>query len=416
MKTAFRSTTALALLSLFLLSLLSCEKDDRDSTVHPVVKDKVSGFVQKGPFINGTQVSFMELDGSFTQTGRTFNIQIADNMGSFELLQLALASQYVELTANGYYYNEVLGEPSSGQLTLYALSDVEDKSTLNINILTYLERDRIRYLMSQGDSFGEAKEQAQAEVLEVFSISSPGIAESELLDISKDGDDNAILLAISLILQGYRTEAELSELLANIITDIREDGLLDSESLGNKLVNHARLLDTVEIRQNLESRYDELGVEASIPGFEKYIQLFLDNTPYPGTFMIGYPEFSNYGENVLYEGKDVFTKDVNYSLAAELPRGTQLKIVMKGGLWWYVAMPDAPVNWTISNYDQEEKSQVFTATESGTDCDLKLQFDLIYETPSDTTEGGIYGETIYIDYFENGSATPTRTKTIHIQE
>ena len=48
---------------------------------------------------------------------------------------------------------------------------------------------------------------------------------SEYLDISQPGDKNAILLAISVILQGYLSVAELSELLANITTDIREDGL-----------------------------------------------------------------------------------------------------------------------------------------------------------------------------------------------
>jgi hypothetical protein len=48
------------------------------------------------------------------------------------------------------------------------------------------------------------------------------MSDFDLLDTSQTGEDNAILLAISLIIQGFRTESELTDLLANISTDIRE--------------------------------------------------------------------------------------------------------------------------------------------------------------------------------------------------
>lgn len=50
------------------------------------------------------------------------------------------------------------------------------------------------------------------------------------------GDDNAILLAVSLILQGYPYTSNLSELLAKISTDIREDGVLKNPALGSILI------------------------------------------------------------------------------------------------------------------------------------------------------------------------------------
>ncbi len=43
---------------------------------------------------------------------------------------------------------------------------------------------------------------------------------SEELDITINKEENAILLAISLILQGNKSEADLTQLLANISTDI----------------------------------------------------------------------------------------------------------------------------------------------------------------------------------------------------
>jgi hypothetical protein len=142
-------------------------------------------------------------------------------------------------------------------------------------LLSHLEKDRTEYLLGQGKTFQEAKKQAQKEILNIFSISRNDMKYSETLDISSEGDDNAILLAISVILQGYRTTGELSELLANIATDIRTDGVLNSGSLGTQLINDAKLLNLSNIRTNLVSRYKDLGLTASIPDFEKYVTNFM---------------------------------------------------------------------------------------------------------------------------------------------
>jgi hypothetical protein len=213
------------------------------------------------------------------------------------------------------------------------------------------------------------------------------------LDISVEGDDNAILLAISLITQGFRTESELSDLLANINTDIRQDGVMNSTSLGSLLINDARLFNLDEIRANIENRYSNLGMEVTIPDFEKYIRTFIDSTTYQISNNIEYPEFSTYGENILYADKTTFTSSL--SMAANLPKGTSLKITIKGGLWWMRILPNGPINWIYTGYVPE--IQTFTAT--GANCDINIQF-----------EPGTH----YIEYYENNSVTPTRIKTIQM--
>lgn len=135
--------------------------------------------------------------------------------------------------------------------------------------------------------------------LNIFSFEMQDMLESELLDITKQGNENAALLAISAIIQGYRTDAELSELLANISTDIREDGVLDDGKLGSKLLNHAKNLNTARVRDNLNAKYKEMGVEASIPKFKEYVSFFSDNTSFEYTGLIGFPEESAYGNNIL---------------------------------------------------------------------------------------------------------------------
>ncbi len=143
---------------------------------------------------------------------------------------------------------------------------------MNVNLLSHLEKDRVTYLMQEEEkSFTTAKQQAQREILAIFGIEKADMMASELLDISQDGEDNAILLAVSAILQGNNSVAELSELLANFITDIREDGVLDSESTRDKIRVNAMALRLTDIRQHLEVRYEELGVDATIPNFEQYV-------------------------------------------------------------------------------------------------------------------------------------------------
>jgi hypothetical protein len=396
-----KTSVLITLIALFAaVIIISCEKNNNKDDNITITKERVTGFVQKGPFINGSSITVSELNSELVPTGRNFNSQILDNKGTFEIENVELSSQYIELKADGFYFNEILGESSSAQLTLYALSDLSDKTSLNINVLSNLEKTRVEYLISRQYSFEEAKKQAQSEILQIFSIDKPDIKSSELLDISKEGDDNAILLAISVILQGYRTEAELSEFLANISTDIREDGTLTSPTLGTYIINHAKILNLPKIRENIEKRYLDMGVITVIPDFEKYVNLFINNTEYEFTYLIEYPEFSDYGENILYIGKDSIDANKKYSMAANLPIGTSLKIIMKGGLWFYQVLPQGPVNWNVSVYNDVEKSQIFTSVESGKKCDLIIEFPHQYD--------------IVIEYYENESTDPTRIKDLKI--
>jgi hypothetical protein len=121
-------------------------------------------------------------------------------------------------------------------------------------------------------TFAAAKTQAQTEIMKIFNIDNVTLGNSETLDISKSGDGNAVLLAISAILQSDKTEAELTELLSTINTDIRTDGTLDSTSTKATLVTAMEYLKTRQstIRSNIESRYSNLGISATIPAFESY--------------------------------------------------------------------------------------------------------------------------------------------------
>jgi N-acetylneuraminic acid mutarotase len=261
--------------------MLSCSKSESDDTPSSASAVTVSGIVQKGPYVQGTEITVRELDSSMTPTGNTFTGTIDDNAGSFSI-KGTLANKIAELAADGYYFNEVSGALSTSKLSLQAFSDLTDSSSVNVNLMTHLEKKRVEYLMDNSKmTFAAAKTQAQTEIMKIFNIENVTLGNSETLDISKSGDGNAVLLAISAILQSDKTEAELTELLSTINTDIRTDGTLDSTTTKATLVTAMEYLKSRRstIRSNIESRYSDLGISATIPAFESYAFKLDTTTP-----------------------------------------------------------------------------------------------------------------------------------------
>ncbi|MFO7669747.1 MAG: hypothetical protein R6W31_08825 [Bacteroidales bacterium] len=383
------------------LMIFSCEKEkDNEPDLN---FEKVNGFVQKGPYLNGTEITISELTSDLVPTGKNFTSQILDNKGTFEIANVELTSQYVELKADGFYFNEVKNSNSSAQLTLFALSDLSNKSNLNVNILSNLERNRVKTLISQGESFSDAKKMAQREILSIFEIEREEISESEQLDITKSGDDNAILLAVSVILQGYLSVSDLSELSANISTDIREDGQLNSQSLGSTLINNAKTIKLETIRNNLESRYEELGLNITIPDFEKFVIQFINSTDFEFTGFIEYPETGKHGTNILDKEKTIYTAGT-YSMKAILPEGTSLKVKISGQNWFYPAFQDN-TGWEHSDWNDKDNSRIFTATRTG-----EIDFEIFFESYQDSTMSNKTNLFVY----ENDDIEPTWTKEITV--
>lgn len=376
-----------------------------EDVVESLAIEKISGYVQKGPYLNGTSIAISELSSDFIPTGKVFSSQILDNKGTFEIKKIDLISQFVELKADGFYFNELTNGNSSAQLTLYALADLTDNTSLNVNILSNLEKGRLEYILSDSINFSVAKQQALSEILSIFEVEKLDIADSELLDITKPGDDNAILLAISVIIQGNLSVADLSELLANMATDIREDGVLDSKSLGTQLINNARIIHPEIIRENLESRYESLGQTVVIPDFEKYLTQFIENTSFEYTNEIDYPETGRFGENVLGNEKSIYSAG-RYSISAILPEATSLVVTMTGNGCYLNNNPYDQANF---GWEIVENPGILSSAQTGA-IDIELLMEV---TPIDSIGDSGSGPNIFeINVFENGALIPTWTKEI----
>ena len=277
-----------SIVAMFIAALLlaACGDDNKnaggtveDGEVVAIVDKTISGVSQKGPFVNGSSVTVQELDGkTLAQTGNSYEGKIKNDMGEFSVKVAKLASQYALLKANGFYRNEVTGEKSKSQITLYALTDLSDRDEVNVNLLTHLAYERSLYLATGKDSLSvsEAKKQAETEVLKSFGIEGD-FAVAEDLNIFGEGDQSAALLAVSVLMQGDLSEADFSERLANYAADIEADGVWNDAITATKIADWANFTlrepegpSLAIIRENIT----QWNFSTNVPEFEKYVNNF----------------------------------------------------------------------------------------------------------------------------------------------
>lgn len=246
---------------------------------------KLEGVSQKGPFVKGSFVTAFEMENikSLVQTGRAFAGEITSEDGRFVISNVALKSPYVKLVADGFFLNEVTGKESGASIKLYAYTDLLSRNSVNVNLLTHLEYFRVGYLMENGGGtlkLTEAKKKAQREIFKQFYIDNAGFGYSEDLDIFKAGDQNGALLAISILLQGDRSEGKLTALLTAFGQDVQDDSSWDDLETRASIADWAANVDLgiglfssknlERIRKNIKG----WNLGDSVPEFEKYVRNF----------------------------------------------------------------------------------------------------------------------------------------------
>ena len=271
-ETASNSSSSSAILS------SSSSEFEMDPERLAISLDSLVGFVQVGPFSEASTVSLYELyDGrTLSTTGKKFTTYTTNNGGRYKFPERTLESQYVMLTAEGKYRNLVTGEETGSEITLTSLSDIRKRSSVNINMLTYLEYERVYHLVTVGDQMGQkltvknAKRQALREILEQFHIELAGNYDAEDMDLFGTEDADAALIAVTILLQGDRSVSQLVALLTQITIDLADDGEWADSAKKVEIAKWAATQDLTQIRARLESWGG-----GSVPDFEKYIDNFV---------------------------------------------------------------------------------------------------------------------------------------------
>lgn len=285
MKAVLKLVAVFASASFLSAALSACDDPEPGEQIDtPGPTRRKFGNAQLGPFMTGGKVTASELKSDLTPTGKTFTATIIDNTGRFELDPSANSMQLAEFTVEGEYFDPIEKKTSTGPLTLSAIADVSKIDSVNINVMTHLERERLKNLLSFGFPFAAAKTQASREILTIFNFA--GTHSSDQLDIAERADANAKLLAISLIIQTGRSSEEVTELLSAINSDIKDDGVLDDPNVYASLRTGTLQLDLENIRQTLCSWYKGLGAPVGVPHFERYINDFNGLHPSMAVFLV----------------------------------------------------------------------------------------------------------------------------------
>jgi hypothetical protein len=371
---------------------------------------RLSGIVFKGGFLRGSLLNFYELDSMLNQTGRSFNSTIEDNYGNFELNAQNLKGKFVRVIGDGFYWNEVLNENSATRISLTGICRVDSNETVNVNVLTHLERQRVEYLYKTlGLSFDSAKTRAVQEVLAAFGYTNTTIKKAEKVSLFGVGDDSKILLAISVLIQGYRSESETTQILNDIGEDLKKDGTLNATTLGNDLKTHLNYVDTAAVLNNVKTRYSRIYNSDTIQTLNmEFIKPFANNTSYTSSgWLMEFPALGNEFAlpNVLNDTVTTYSSTIELKCITKR-KGLNLKIVLSdengnalpsiGPNCAFGVNIGSSVGWTLTN-----NCGLITLQTTGVETNNQY---LIVRTD------GI--KKIKVTFYEHGTTTPTRSKLL----
>ena len=228
------------------------------------------------PFETLTAVSVLELDGeTLEETGRVYRGWSTGGLGGYEVHGVTLASQYAAVEISGNYRLAVSGSVTDIPVTLKALVDFSETSSVNVNLLTHLEYARVRSLVASGKSVADARQQAESEILDALGIEG-SVGNFGDLDIAYSDDGSAILLAVDVIIQGDVSDVQLLLRLKNFAGDIERNGRWNDSTAKTEMADWAMQADLggklTAVRKNMEA----WGLD-EVPNFEKHVRMFWVN-------------------------------------------------------------------------------------------------------------------------------------------
>ncbi|WP_290726012.1 fibrobacter succinogenes major paralogous domain-containing protein [Fibrobacter sp. UBA2449] len=244
------------------------------------------------PFETLTAVSVLELNGeTLEETGRVYRGWSTGGLGGYEVHGVTLASQYAAVEISGNYRLAVSGSVTDIPVTLKALVDFSETSSVNVNLLTHLEYARVRSLVASGKSVADARQQAESEILDALGIEG-SVGNFGDLDIAYSDDGSAILLAVDVIMQGDVSDVQLLLRLKNFAGDIERNGEWKDSTVKTEMADWAVQMEMGGKLAAVRKNMDAWGM-GEIANFEKYVRMFWANV-----FGLGKCDAKNEGKRV----------------------------------------------------------------------------------------------------------------------
>ena len=326
--------------------------------IYAVKNLDVAGLAQKGPFVKGSAVTVQGVDCKTMKfTDEEFTGKVKSDKGDFGVDDVNLSASCALFEVSGYYMNEVTGKKSSDKLTLHAITDLKDRKSVNINVLTELEYERVMNLVSKNKmSFANAKLLAEEEVL--ASLGVMNLFESfEGLNIYEKGDGNATLLATSVLLQSDLDTKKLADRIDNFASSIAETGEWNDDKAKTKMADWASTAKADgkfdSVRENLE----KWSGSDKIPGFEEVVEEFGGAQKIPEEWSWDVPKEARLNPKIKYDSMvDPRDKKVYKVVKIEVPDSNYSQVWMAENLNYADSVKTPSLKGRNWCYNNEEKN------------------------------------------------------------
>ena len=212
----------------------------------------VYGLAQNGPYADSSVVKLTVLDESTLEsTEQVFTGMVEGGFGGYSVKAESLKSNIARVSVTGKYLEAKSGRLSEKELTLYALTDLNVHDSVNVNLFTTLEYERVRELVKNKKlSFADAKKQARNELLDAFHVA---IKDEKGNDVNFDDpekwsvygirdienrDEDKVLMGLTAIFSSYSGNS-FESFVKDFAEDFAKDGKWDSDSTRRKIANAA---------------------------------------------------------------------------------------------------------------------------------------------------------------------------------
>ena len=253
-----------------------------DSERVPVSFDSLVGYAY--PFLKGSTVYLYELSDGRTLKQANVSVgtsYITHDDNRYKFIARELASQYAVVVVEGFFSNEGTGVAAKTPIRLKAITDIRNRDSVNVNILTHLEFERVFHLVTKGDSTGkkltvkQAKLQAQKEILDFFHMKLDKDTNAEDMHVFGASEADAALLAITILLRTNRTDFELQSMLSEISAELAGTGKWEddrADSIRTSMADWTFSREKLSFQRNMEN----LRLSGKPVGnFEKFLEEFV---------------------------------------------------------------------------------------------------------------------------------------------
>lgn len=276
----------------------------------------VFGVAEKGPLRYGASVKIVELDSvmRLADSDRFHKACIVSADGSYKFDSEDFVSPYIRVEASGYYHNELTGGLSPEWVTLSAVTDLTERDSVNVNILTHLEAPRtLKLVENTGNNspIRAMKAQAFKDILYSFGFVIEGFNDTPVMpgfvstagqekysdDVRLFGDRefSAVLMALSVMMQRNGSGEAMVTYADGIAERIRGNGNWDDWAARADLADWLMVLDTSGTLEKIRRNVAGWGL-GEVPDFEKYLRGFW-------TKEYGFPECnSSVADSVVHIG------------------------------------------------------------------------------------------------------------------